>query len=438
MSVPAVYTQSDQLITQIQGLRINEHSVDRECEEAYDGYDTDDGYGYGGSSVSLNPVITSGDQDGPEGYLYQGPYPDLDQHIAPGDERMTLINSFMHSQPGFRTLSWSFNILQALGTSVGRFSVRPLGSGFNSSAFVMQQEESATQHVLRAFSVYHLRQPHLQKAFQLNRHQVGGEWLSATLNHPNLANNTHIVAWDSLDNSFKVMNQNEVQELIENRHLLQEGRQIYAVATIGDYVEGSQDLEKVFRSNLGRSEEELKPLLRDIFEGVAAMNRDQIVHRDLKAANVILLPTDQAKIIDFGSAAIQTPGENLPVFGDRAVHPVESHFNVGGVPKHTNEKTDSYSLFLLTYRAVTGGSFFGNKTKASEIKVEQKAWFEKQRSQNFRQLLDEDPKLASVSAELKDLMANLGTANEAERYTAEEALTHSFFANREVSHSNAA
>lgn len=432
MSVPAIYNQSQQFTSQTP-----RYPGDADITEAYDGYDIDDGDG-DASTVTVNPVITSGDLDGPEGYHYQGPYPDLEQYIPSGNERMALINSFMRFHHSFRTVTWSYNILHAIGTSFGRVSARPLGSGFNSSVFVIKQEESPTQHVLRAFSVYHLRNPHFQKAFQFNRDHVGGEWLSATLNHPNLAHNTHIVAWDSLDNSFKVMNQTEVHELIANRHLLEESRQIYAVATVGDYVEGSQDLEKVFLSNPGRSEEEIKPILRDIFEGVTAMNRDQIVHRDLKAANIIMLPTAQAKIIDFGSATIQTPGENLPIFGDRAVHPPESYFNIGKVPKHTNEKTDSYSLFLLTYRAVTGHSFFGSKTKVAEIIGDQKTWVEKQRNQSVRQLLDEDPKLAGVSPELKDLMANLGTANEAQRITAQQALSHSFFADREVSNLNAA
>jgi serine/threonine protein kinase len=161
-----------------------------------------------------------------------------------------------------------------------------------------------------------------QQPLKLNRNHVGGEWISLTLDHPNIASNTHLVVWDSFD-------QNEVQAQITNRYMLQEGRQLYVVATIGDYAEGSLDLECYFKLNPRRGKEEVQGMLYDIFQGVAAMNDMQIVHRDLKDVNVIRLPTGQMQIIDFGTAGFLNQGKSLHVLGGGGVLPFESHFEVG-------------------------------------------------------------------------------------------------------------
>ena len=59
--------------------------------------------------------------------------------------------------------------------------------------------------------------------------------------------------------------------------------------------------------------------------------------------------------------------ENSRFNGDRAVHPYESFFKKNGEARYTTQKTDSYSLFLLTYQAATGKKYFGAKTKILEI-----------------------------------------------------------------------
>ncbi|WP_420422633.1 protein kinase domain-containing protein [Simkania sp.] len=400
----------------------------------------DGGYSEEGTTINRAVAVNvySGPNDGPNGYVHNGPFPDINQFISPGFGRASLFNSFTRGYFENTTATWPQNVIHTIGHHFGRFSVEDLGGGYNSSAFVMQQEGSQVKHVLRTFSLAQLRDDQRQQSFQLNRNHVGGEWLSATFNHPNLAANTHIVVWDSLDNSFHVMDRNRVETMIANHHTLEEGRQIYAVATIGNYIEGSQDLEAYFAANPQRTEDQMRGTLHDVFEGVAAMNRQNTVHRDLKAANIIRLPDDRAQVIDFGTAATLPLGGNLPSFGGRSVHPYESLFPVGNTPRHTNAKTDSYSLFLLTYQAVSGRKFFTSSSSIEEIKRNQEEWHAKEQTKSFRELLEEDPQLAHVSPALRDLMAKLGTTNESRRLTAEQALAHEFFADRQVEQVEAA
>jgi hypothetical protein len=378
------------------------------------------------SSISVN--VHSGSEDGPDGYIHFGAYPVIDHYISASPGRSALINAFTLRHYSYQTKTWAYNALHALGSHFGRVDVSSLGNGNNSCVFVMQQESSQSKQVLRVFPISRLRNVHFTQGFQLHRDHVGGEWLSVTVNHPNLANNSHIIAWDSADNSFKVMTREEVQHLVDNHHNLEEGRRIYAVGTIGNYVEGSRDLAKVIQDEHRFSEKALRPILCDIFEGIVNLNGSQVVHRDLKAANVIVLPSGQAQIIDFGNAGVQKGDQALDVFGDRCYHPPESNITISGTPPHTSKKTDSFGLFLLTYHAITGESFYGvSQNNINVLKFEHLNMLHQQQSKSFRKILEDDPKLAHVSPTLKDLMAHLGTANKAERMTAEQAMTHPFF-----------
>ena len=44
------------------------------------------------------------------------------------------------------------------------------------------------------------------------------------------------------------------------------------------------------------------PYVRDIFDGLFYLSKKNIVHRDIKIANVFLTKEDKAKIADFGFA----------------------------------------------------------------------------------------------------------------------------------------
>lgn len=396
------------------------------------GYDREEGDRLQAAPVNwqmpINVNVTSGPQDGPEGYFHHGPYPVVAPYIQDSFQRTALRQAFGFRQINLQTTTWADHAMHTLGTHFGRVTVDRLGNGSNSSVFLMQQEGSQAKQVLRVFPIRSLRHEHLSQAYQLHRDHVGGEWLSATVNHPNLANNSHIIAWDSSDNSFRVMSREDVRQLVENRHTLAEGRRIYAVATLGEYVEGSRDLANAVRTERYFPEETLRPILHDIFQGVAELNSRQIVHRDLKSANVIVLPSRQAQIIDFGNAGILNHEQTLDVFGDRSYHPPESNITIYGTPIHTSKKTDSYGLFLLTYHALTGESYYGAKQVNWQlVSCQQMDQLKQEENKSFRQILNEDPKLAHVSPTLKDLMAQLGTAKKAERITAEQAMTHPFF-----------
>ncbi len=108
--------------------------------------------------------------------------------------------------------------------------------------------------------------------------------------------------------------------------------------------------------------EQVIPLLRQIASGLTAAHAESIVHRDLKPANVIVTPTGQAKILDFGIAkrvaghdeSISAPGTILGT-----LHTMSPEQATG---RPVDGRSDLFSLGALAYELLTGNSPFRGDT----------------------------------------------------------------------------
>lgn len=83
-------------------------------------------------------------------------------------------------------------------------------------------------------------------------------------------------------------------------------------AIVMEYVEGQTLADRLASGRL-----EIAEILRlacEIAQGLAAAHEAGLVHRDLKAANVIVTPSGAAKILDFGLArpVVRSPEDQIP------------------------------------------------------------------------------------------------------------------------------
>jgi hypothetical protein len=142
--------------------------------------------------------------------------------------------------------------------------------------------------------------------------------------------------------------------------------------------------------------QEVCRILRDLASAIALLHARCLIHRDLSARNVWLMPDGSVKLIDFGAMA---------PFGKPA--------NVAGTPPfiapeslqamHVDQRTDLYALGALGYYLTTGRHAF----PARSIIELPSAWTERPRSVSKRVSELDRPDLPAVPAEFEALIDGL-------------------------------
>ena len=85
-----------------------------------------------------------------------------------------------------------------------------------------------------------------------------------------------------------------------------------------------------------------------------------LVHRDLKSANILVLPDGRVKIVDFGTARLRDAAEQITLDGEFVgTFAYASPEQIQGLP--IDHRADLYSLGVLMYRMVTGRRPFSGK-----------------------------------------------------------------------------
>jgi serine/threonine protein kinase/Flp pilus assembly protein TadD len=174
-------------------------------------------------------------------------------------------------------------------------------------------------------------------------------------------------------------------------------------AIVMEYVEGATLAERL-ADGLPELPEALR-LAREIAEGLAAAHAAGIVHRDLKAGNVIVTPSGHAKILDFGLARVlsgnpdQTLTQQGVVIGTyHAMSPEQA----SGRP--VDARSDLFSFGVLLYEMLTGRSPFRGENVLETLK---------------RLATEEPPAVArirpDVPARLSDLVERLLEKDPADR-----------------------
>jgi serine/threonine-protein kinase len=110
-------------------------------------------------------------------------------------------------------------------------------------------------------------------------------------------------------------------------------------------------------------------LARQVAEGLAAAHAQGLVHRDLKAENVMLGPGGQAKILDFGLARPLESGSGETVTDAGAVlgtYRAMSPEQAGG--EAVDARSDLFSLGVLLYEMLAGRSPFQGRTPLETLR----------------------------------------------------------------------
>lgn len=130
-----------------------------------------------------------------------------------------------------------------------------------------------------------------------------------------------------------------------------------------EYVDG-EDLSSLLR-RIGRlPEDKALDIARQICAGLAAAHARGVIHRDLKPANIMLDSAGQARLMDFGLAAVGTVTE---VRAGTPAYMAPEQLSGTGV----TVQSDIFALGLVLYELFTGRRAFQAKTLGELVELHQ-------------------------------------------------------------------
>jgi serine/threonine-protein kinase len=206
-----------------------------------------------------------------------------------------------------------------------------------------------------------------------------------------------------------------------------EGRRAYLVMELL----GGQNLGQRLHQRGGHlPEAEVVPLARQVAGALAAAHRRQVIHRDLKTENVMIVPDpempsgERIKVLDFGIAKVTLTDGQLNMRTSTGVIMGTPHYMSPEQCRgagHVGDRTDVYSLGVMIFEMMSGrtpfmaagaGEMIAQQIYAAPPKLREVApWASTELEGLVERLLVKDPAsrpaMAEVVAELDRLMVGL-------------------------------
>ncbi|UNG16898.1 bifunctional protein-serine/threonine kinase/phosphatase [Stutzerimonas zhaodongensis] len=144
--------------------------------------------------------------------------------------------------------------------------------------------------------------------------------------------------------------------------------------SVSEYIEG-QTLAQWMIDNPRPDLETVRGIVEQIAKGIRAFHRLEMLHQDLRPANIMIDATGTVKIIDFGSTRVAgimevaSPIERNELLGTAQYTAPEYFLGEGG-----STRSDLFSLAVITYQMLTGALPYGThvascRTRAAQNKL---------------------------------------------------------------------
>jgi len=126
----------------------------------------------------------------------------------------------------------------------------------------------------------------------------------------------------------------------------------------------------------------VRGIVEQIARGLQALHRMEMLHQDLRPANIMIDRTGTAKIIDFGSALVagitESAGEDTAILGTVQYTAPEYFLGESG-----STRSDIFSLGIIAYEMLSGRLPYDAKVAQTRTRAQQKRL-------SYRSALSED------------------------------------------------
>jgi serine/threonine protein kinase len=136
--------------------------------------------------------------------------------------------------------------------------------------------------------------------------------------------------------------------IVKIRETLEANGTVYIVM---EFVEGKTLEERLSLDNT-MSEKDLLAIMKPLIASLAEMHEQGIIHRDIAPDNIIIEPSETAKLIDFGSAVVADGSGGSTMSIIKHGYAPEEQFDMNRERQGT--WTDVYSLCAVMYRVLSG------------------------------------------------------------------------------------
>ncbi len=118
-----------------------------------------------------------------------------------------------------------------------------------------------------------------------------------------------------------------------------------------EYIDGVP-LSSYIEQRGALSTEEILRVAEAVLDALSEAHAQGIVHRDIKAQNILMTESGEIKITDFGIA--QVPGERGCILQNKVLATVDTVSPEGAKGEPVDERSDLYSLGVVLYQMATG------------------------------------------------------------------------------------
>jgi serine/threonine protein phosphatase PrpC len=180
---------------------------------------------------------------------------------------------------------------------------------------------------------------------------------------------------DNADYLRRFMMEEWVARRIDSPHVLKPSlpiRKRNYLYTVMEFVEG-RTLSQWTIDNPAPDLETVRGIVEQIAAGLRAFHRLEMLHQDLRPANIMIDKTGTVKIIDFGSTHIAGVAESQPLI---------NHDDILGTVQYTapeylvgesgSPRSDLYSLGVVAYQMLTGNLPYGAAMAQARTKSQQR------------------------------------------------------------------
>lgn len=161
---------------------------------------------------------------------------------------------------------------------------------------------------------------------------------------------------------------------MNNAHLLKAvlpSRKHHYLYVVTEYIRG-QTLAQWMRDNPQPCLEAVRDIIQQLVHGLRALHRHEILHQDLRPANIMIDENGTAKIIDFGSARVaglaetESPDAAYRILGTEQYTAPEYFLGESGTTQ-----SDLFSLGVIAYQLLTGKLPYGTKVSQARTRAAQ-------------------------------------------------------------------